>query len=188
VDTTPTRVLTSVADTKISNNAPTTKYGASSSMGADGDEPNNSGKDVYSLLRWDLSTLPPGAKILSASVTLNVTVPSAETYEAYQLKQPWVEGVATWNIYATGKRWQIAGARGLLDRAAEASGAIAPSVKGKQTFSLSPALVQSWMDNIASNQGIILADGANTDGFSFSSGEAPISDQRPQLNVTYTSP
>ncbi len=78
VDTTATRVLTSVADTKISENAPRTKYGATSSVGTDGDEPDKSGKDVYALIGWDLSTIPTGSKVSSASVTLNVTNASIE--------------------------------------------------------------------------------------------------------------
>ena len=79
VETTATRVLIiSVADTKISENAPRTKYGATSSAGTDGDEPDNSGKDVYALIGWDLSTIPTGSQVSSASVTLNVTNASIE--------------------------------------------------------------------------------------------------------------
>jgi hypothetical protein len=78
VDTTATRVLTSVAHAKVWESAPRTKYGAASSAGAGGDEPDNSGKDVYALIRLDLSTIPPGSKVCSASVTLNVTNASIE--------------------------------------------------------------------------------------------------------------
>jgi hypothetical protein len=48
VDTTATRILTSVTDTKISENAPTTKYAAR--KGADGNEPTESGNDIYALI------------------------------------------------------------------------------------------------------------------------------------------
>ena len=65
VDTTATRVLTSVADTKISENASRTKYGPTSFLGAD-DEPDNSGKDVNTLIRWDLSTKPTVSKTTDA--------------------------------------------------------------------------------------------------------------------------
>jgi hypothetical protein len=78
VDTTATKVLTSVTGTKISENAPRTKYGATSSLGAGGDEPDNSGNDIYALIRWDLSTILTGSKVCSASVTLNVTNVSIE--------------------------------------------------------------------------------------------------------------
>jgi hypothetical protein len=82
VDTTATRVLTSVADAKIWENAPRTKYGAISSLGADGDEPDNSGKDVYALIRWDLSTIPTGSKVCLTSVTFNVTKASIEAHRS----------------------------------------------------------------------------------------------------------
>jgi len=49
-------------------------------------------------------------------------------------------------------------------------------------------VVQSWVDNAASNNGIIIANATNTDGFDFSSREATRGNLGPQLNVTYTAP
>ena len=92
---TETRSLTSSADTRILENAPNTNYGTLTSLGVDGDEPAGTGKDKSALLKWDLSTIPAGSKISSASITLNVTNTSTETYQAYELKQPWVESAAT---------------------------------------------------------------------------------------------
>jgi hypothetical protein len=57
---------------------------------------------------------------------------------------------------------------------------------GKQIFTLSPSVVQSWLDNPTSNNGIVIANATNTDGFDFSSREATTSSLRPQLKVTYT--
>ena len=54
--------VTSIADSSILQNAPTTNYGATT-LGADGDEPSGSGKDKYGLLRWDLASIAPGTKI-----------------------------------------------------------------------------------------------------------------------------
>ena len=188
VDTAATKVLTSVADTQILENAPTTNYGATTPLGADGDEPTGTARDKSSLLKWSVSTIPAGSKISSASVTLNVTNSSTQTYQAFGLKQPWVESAATWTLYAAGQPWQIAGAKGSLDRDAQAAGTIGPSTIGKQTFTLSPALVQSWLDNPQSNNGIIITNTSNTDGFDFSSREATTSSLRPELNVTYSAP
>jgi len=150
----------------------------------DGDEPSKSGKDVSSLIKWNISTIPVGSQIRSASVTLNVTNASIDTFRAYQLKRPWVELETTWLAYANSKSWEIAGATGPLDRASEAAGTITPSAKGKQTFNLSPALVQSWVDDPANNFGIIIADTTNKDGFDFTSRESNTATLRPQLNVT----
>jgi hypothetical protein len=180
--------ISSTADTKIAERASNTNYGGANTVGVDGDEPTGSGRDVYSLLRWNLSSIPAGATISSVSVTLNVTNPSPETYQAYELERPWVESSATWLLYAAGQPWEVAGAKGSLDRSAQPAGAVTPSAKGKQSFSLSPALVQAWVDDPANNQGIVIADTVNTDGFDFSTREASNAGLRPQLQVTYTAP
>jgi len=183
-----TASVTNTADTYILENIPKKNYGTANPLGVNGDQPAGSGRDKSTLLKWDLSTIPAGSKISSASVTLNVTDNSTETYQAYELKRPWVESAATWPLYAAANPWQIAGAKGSLDRGATVVGTVSPSTTGKQTFALSPAVVQSWVDNAASNNGIIIANATNTDGFDFSSREATRGNLGPQLNVTYTAP
>ena len=162
------RNLTSSADTQIAENSPTANYGGATTLKVDGDDPGGSGKDAYSLLRWDLSSVPAGSKVDSASVTVNVTNSSTQTYQIYDLKRPWVESAATWLQYASGSAWEVAGAKGSLDRGSQVGSLSAPTT-GKRTFTLSPALVQRWLDNPASNQGIIIANATNTDGIDFSS-------------------
>jgi hypothetical protein len=99
-----------------------------------------------------------------------------------------VESAATWLLYAAGNSWQIAGATGSLDRGTTVAGNVSPSTIGKQTFALSPAVVQSWVDNPASNNGIIIANATNTDGFDFSAREASLKSNSPQITVTYSVP
>ena len=177
--------LASIADTKIAENAPTTNYGGATTIGVDGDEPNGSGKDAYSLLRWDLSSIPAGSTVNSASVTLNVTNSSPLTYQTYKLKRPWEESSATWLLYASDSPWEIAGAKGSLDRRARL-GSVSPSATGKQSFALSAAVVQRWVDNPTSNRGIIIANSTNADGFDFSSRQAADASARPTLSVDYS--
>jgi acid phosphatase type 7 len=175
------RNIVSIADTEISQSSPNQNYGRATGLGADGD--TGAGSDQYVLIKWDLSSITPGTNVSSTSVKLNITNPSPYTYEAYRLKKAWAETAATWNLYATGKAWEVAGANGTLDRDAKIVGAITPSATGDQTFSLSANLVQGWVDNPSSNHGIILADTANHDGMSFRSREWTTSSQRPRLNV-----
>jgi hypothetical protein len=180
-----TRNLTSTADTQIVENSSTANYGGATTLKVDGDNPDGSGKDVSSLLRWDLSSVPAGSKVDSASVTVNVTNSSSQTYQVYDLKRPWVGSAATWQQYASGSTWEVAGAKGSLDRGSQV-GSLSATTTGTRSFTLSPALVQRWLDNPASNQGIIIANATNTDGIDFYSREADDASFRPSLNVNYT--
>jgi hypothetical protein len=141
-------------------------------------------KAQSALIEWDLSRIAPGTKVDSASVTLTVTDPSPETFEAYSLERPWAETEATWNASAAGEPWEVAGARGSLDRQAQLAGTITPSATEEQTFPLSPEVVQRWVDDPASNQGIVLEDDlGHWNGFAFYSGEADAEGLRPRLTV-----
>ena len=188
VATARTASVTSTVDAPILENAPNKNFGTATPLGVDGDEPAGTGRDKSALLKWDLSTIPAGSRISSASVTLNVTNNSTETYQAYELKRPWVESATTWRLYAAGNSWQIAGAKGSLDRGTTVAGNVSPLTTGKQSFALSPEVVQSWVTNPASNNGIIIANLTNTDGFDFSSREATLSSNSPQITVTYSAP
>jgi hypothetical protein len=180
---TETRSLTSSADTQIVENAPTKNYGAATSLGVNENDQSSIGKDKFALVKWDLSGIAPGTQISSASVTLNVTNSSTETYQAYELNRPWVESAATWNVYSSGMSWEVAGAKGSLDKEATVAGSITPSVKGKNTLTLPLAVVQGWVDNPATNQGIIIANPSSTRGFNFDSREDTDPTRRPQLTL-----
>ena len=181
-----TRSVTSTFDTKIAENLQDKNFGALGSLGVDGDVEN--GADEAALIKWNLSGIAPGTSVSSASITLNVTSPSAQTYEAYKLQRPWAEAQATWNVYAGSQRWEEAGARGTLDRESAVAGTITPSAKGRRTFSVSASVVQGWVDNPASNQGIVIDDSGNFDGFYFRSGESSDISQRPQLTINLGDP
>jgi hypothetical protein len=183
VSATETRSLTSSADTQIVENAPTKNYGATTSLGVNENDQSSIGKDKFALVKWDLSGIAPRTQINSASVTLNVTNSSTETYQAYVLKKPWVESEATWNVYSGGERWEVAGAKGSLDKEATVAGSITPSIKGNSTMTLPLAVVQGWVDNPDTNQGIIIAYPSSTRGFNFNSREDTDPTQRPQLTL-----
>jgi hypothetical protein len=176
-----TRVLAATADTQIMEGSPNTNYGGATSLGMDGD--TASGRDKSALLRWNLSGIGPGTKVSSASVTLAVSNPSLDTYEAYALRRAWVESEVNWNSYAAGGPWELAGARGSLDRDATAVGSVTPSSTGEQTFDLPASLVQRWVDDPSSNSGLVLADTINTDGADFYSREVSDSSLHPRLTV-----
>jgi len=178
-----------MADMQVSQKAPTVTYGAATSLNADGDEPAGSGQDVYALLRFRLSDILAGSTVNSVKLIFNVTNTSYQAYNAYALTKAWDEQQATWYAYRSGSRWEVAGARGTTDRGSSVLASLTPSFSGKQAFDFNAsgvAQVQGWLDGTANNNGLIIANRVNIDGFDFSSREVPDPALRPTLQVTYT--
>ena len=178
-----TVTLSAVADTQIVENTPTTNYGAATEFEADGDDPGGSGTDIYTLLRFDLSSLPAGASITSANVALNVTNSSAQQYQSYEVKRSWAEGEATWNLASTGTPWGTAGAKAVSDRGQTPAANVLLQALGDHAFSLPVSLVQDWRDNPATNYGILISNVTNTDGWRAASKETTTP---PRLVVNYS--
>lgn len=187
-----TATLASVADTYIDGGSTGTNFGASMSLVVSGKP------DEAALLKWDLSSVPAGSTLLSATFTINVTNASANTYEIYELKRNWTESQATWKLAANKTNWQTAGAQGSLDIGTTVLGTISPvpgspGATGLRSITLNAAglaVVQGWLNNPATNFGFALQDydNANKDDLVFSSKEATVSANRPQLQVVYVPP
>jgi hypothetical protein len=60
---------------------------------------------------------------------------------------------------------------------------VKPAALGSYTFTLPASVVQGWLSAPSSNNGILLADTTNFDGFVFDTREGTT---QPKLNVTYT--
>jgi hypothetical protein len=186
-----TNGYTGASDTRISQNAATTNYGASTALGVDGDDPSGTGRDVSALLRWDVSSIPSGSTIQSATITLRVTDASTNSYPFLALARAWSESAATWQQAAAGQPWEIAGATGPADREATPLASLTASATGSHTVTLSAsgiAKVQQWVDNPAQNFGIIVASTSNTNGLDFASRETATVANRPRLTITFVAP
>ena len=182
-----TATLTATADTYIDNGNTTTNYGASASLIVDGKP------DDGALLKWDLSSIPAGSTLQSATLSINVTGTSTDTYEIYELKRSWTELQATWKKANSSTNWQSAGAQGSLDRGSTVLGTVTATATGIRNVVLNAAglaVVQGWVNNPATNFGFILQDYANStdDDLVFSSKEATVAANRPQLQVVYNPP
>ncbi|WP_437336458.1 DNRLRE domain-containing protein [Sorangium sp. So ce394] len=170
-------------DATIRQAAATTNYGGATTCEADGDD--GSGVDKSCLLKWTLSGIPAGSTVQSASITLQVTDGSSNTYNVHEVKRSWDEAQVTWNNATSTTAWAAAGALGSTDR-----GSLVGSVTGSagsRTITLNAAgvaLVQAWVDG-ASNNGIAIASSSNTDGIDFASSEHATAAQRPKLTITY---
>ncbi len=174
-------------DTYISQNNATTAYGSATTLMVDGDDPNGSTYDKNILIRWDTSSIATTKKVVSASITVNVVDASNHTYNIYEMKRAFSQSGSTWNVFASGSNWEVAGGNGSSDRGSTVLGTMTGTT-GTKTFSLNAsgiALVQKWINTPSSNNGLIILNSSSTDGFDFSSREAATASQRPRLTITY---
>ncbi|MBU0616255.1 MAG: DNRLRE domain-containing protein, partial [Planctomycetes bacterium] len=170
-------------DTSVLADSANTSFGTAAELQADGRP------DEAALIRWDLSSIAPGSPVQSATITVNVTNTSSQTYEIYDLLRAWSESQTTWNQASTGTAWQTAGAQGAGDRGSAVLGTLIASSSGQRAVALNAAglaTVQRWVDEPASNYGVIFQDYVNaTNGVMFSSSEASNVGVRPKLTITY---
>ena len=186
----PTSLYSGTRDTYLARSAPSTNFGAATTLWVEGDGGSPA------LLRWKDITIPAGSTVQSATLTLNVTNPTDGTYELYAPKRDWWEDYSSWNSYGPEDEdsWEIPGAKGTSDRETTVVGTITASSTGQVTITLNAAgidLVQSWVDDPSPNSGngiIIIADSKVSDGLVFESHNAKTASNRPKLTVTYAAP
>ena len=175
------------SDAYLSEAAPSANAGAALDLLVDGSDP--SPFDKATVIRWDTSSIPVGSTVESAQITFNITNPTPNLYELYQLIRPWDESVVSWNAATAGDNWDTAGAQDATDRNPTVLGELSIGTTGIYTLPLNTdgvAAVQSWVDSPAANQGIIIANSTSGDGVDFDSREVGIAANRPKLTVTYT--
>ncbi len=182
----PTSDYSGTRDTKIKSDEPTTIFGSDDELELDGDP------DRSVLLKWDLSSLPAGSTIQSATITLEIFDVSPDTYEIYEMQQDWVEDEANWNQYRTGDSWQTEGAEGAPDRGLDVLGTILASDVGPLMITLSDSavsVIEKWIADPSVNYGFILQNYTSADnGIDFDSRETSNVRYRPKLTLTFAPP
>ncbi len=121
------------------------------------------------ILRFDLSAIPPGATLQSATLELRVSQTGSNTpVEIYRVTNSWAEGSVTWgssaNDYDSGTLY----------------GTFAPSTSSVN-IDLT-ALVAEWLDGTHPNHGILLITSSPTEA-RVASREWAVAGERPQLHV-----
>lgn len=192
-------------DTSLFEGAATSNLGASD-LGAGS---TAGGLRMRALMRFDLSTVPAGATITAAELTVTVKrvpggIPPGSTFELHGILKDWGEGVkggtlgapatddeATWAApRSPGPLWTSPGASASDDTVQEISSAIAMNLLGEYTFPSTPAVVadvQSWFTNPASNFGWLMKSASEDlpqSARRFTSREGGVG--APSLTVTYT--
>jgi VCBS repeat-containing protein len=111
------------------------------------------------LLQFDLSAIPAGATINSATLQLEASaIGTTMNLNVYELLQTWTEGtgngtagVANWNQRVTGTNWTTAG--GTFD--ATPAAMLNTNATGQHSWDIT-ALVQAWIAGTKVNNGVLV--------------------------------
>jgi hypothetical protein len=168
-------VFGSVVDTQIASEQPSANYGTKSVA--------NVGKVGagfrQTLLRFDLSPIPFGAILASASLTVNgwqYSFGASATVRAHRVLVPWDETIVSWSSF-----------QGAFAAAVEAA-AQSRSYGYTAPIPLNvTALVQAWVGGVYPNQGLLLEQAESTQT-GLSTSEAGDASLRPRLEVCYLPP
>lgn len=135
-----------------------------------------------SLLRFDLSSIPPKATIKNATLNLKLYswAGKPDLIHVHKVLKDWRESEATWIQPKNGEVWGDGGCMGFTDRELTPS-AIFTGRWGENNVDLTN-LVQNWVNNPASNKGILLIAVNKGTSFTFFSKE---SSSGPTLSITY---
>ena len=159
---------------------------------------NNASAEQFSVLRFDLSSIPPEAVVTSAALDLYLEGGNALSngvLDIHRAAQPWIEGTqddqtttagVTYNEYALGNAWTSAG--GDYD-ATPIDTVVIPSLSLATYQWDVTAVVADWVTGAATNDGLFLrASGGTVDKISFTSGDGASATDWPRLTVSYTCP
>ncbi len=105
------------------------------------------GKDIRTaLLSFDLTGLPAGTEILTATLKIFATTGKGSVLVgAYNVLRPWSEDNATWWEADAGTKWEEAGANGAADRDATPTDSQVVDKTGWVMFDVTAA-AQTWVD------------------------------------------
>jgi hypothetical protein len=176
--------LSNVEDTYLYAKQPTTNFGNAAELWL------HDNRQRRILLRWDLSSIPQTAHILSAKLALyadlHASYAAALDPSIMPVLAPWTENGATWNTRDGTTPWKTPGGEydlGTFDFFAKPINF--DEVNQWHTADIS-LLVQAWVSGGLPNYGAAIDDiqGGSTKMHRFVSSEGPAS-FRPQLQITY---
>ena len=108
----PNAGYTGNVDAMIAEDSPNSNYRNWTTVSVDGENTSDfSGGYSWFLMKYDISSIPAGATITSATLTLQVFNPTGSSgYNGVALNRDWVESQVTWRRWRTGNNWSTNGA------------------------------------------------------------------------------
>jgi len=131
--------------------------------------------DHWAVYRFDLSPIPAGAQVVSATFAVNVQYNAdSSVVRAHRVVSAWSEATAKWSTFG-----------GLAGWDPTIEGTFDPSGLGYKLVTLTP-LVQAWVAGAQPNHGLLLEEDP-VFLHAYTSSEASEPNQRPALRVCYSS-
>jgi hypothetical protein len=139
------------------------------------------------LMSFDLSGIPAGQQIVSATLTLTARNADGNNsgglnMDVHAVTTPWLASQVTWISASTGNTWGTAG--GDFDPFIYATSNANPSTNDPVTWDLAN-LVQGWYDGSIPNEGLLLKS-FDGNGLTFLSSIPGVAvERRPSLTIEY---
>lgn len=172
------------SDTYIYQYLPTSNYSSADLLQVTGKRTHSS------LLKFDLSPIPPGALVESASLELYAAGWGGNdiTLSVYRVQRDMEPSEATWNLARAGNPWASPGCNGVPDDRIEPPEATFTTSSIYRWYSMNlTALAQEWVSGAATNNGVLLraALSSVSGTFYFASAQRSSANVRPRLVLTY---
>ncbi len=167
-------------DTYLDSAASSTNFGGNRLLIA-----TNSGNQAHPLLRFDLSALPSGIEVRSATLTLSLTQLSSGNSggaEVHRVTRAWAENQANWLQASGAANWTTPG--GEFETEPAASATVDSAQPGPVQWDITD-LVGDWVAGAVPNEGLLIRVSPGVAGAQFASSDHEDAAQHPTLTVTY---
>ena len=153
--------------------------------------------NVRTLIRFDLSAVAPQGKVEACYLELfyqyGSSPPAFNSLKAYRVRRAWTCEHASWNDDTAQEAWSSPGCKDPEhDVFADPEGNAYPSPEPYRPqfywVEIKPETLQAWLDDPASNAGLILVGQGGYKTFRFVSSEDPRVDFRPALLIEWAAP